>query len=470
MYIPHTTEDIEKARRILGIKEIDDIFREITNREEFFDPKELGKPLPQQKIIDYFENRSNIKRYKYFVGSGAYDHFIPPIVDSLVRSEFLTSYTPYQAEVSQGVLKIIWDFQSLICEILDQDVCNSSHYDGATAAAEAVLMAKRIYSKINENANKFLIANSVHPTYLNVIQTYTSNLNLHPVFIEFDEKGKLNIEKLMENINEDVFAVVIQSPNFFGVIEEDVSAIKNIVGDKITVLITTNPFVYFLIHPSGGMGAPSPKVDIVAANLQPFGIPLSFGGPYLGVIATRMEHIRNLPGRIIGQTVDKDGKTAYTMILQTREQHIRREKATSNICTNQGLMAIRNTIYLMSMGKDNLIKIAQKNYTNIRFLMTKINEEKLGKVVFENVFNEALFYIPNYTKVYKEIKDKCNVIFGINLSKFKLHKEMIDNLRKVGINHHLDDLAIICTTEKYSKQEINEVLDILKEISFQATI
>ncbi|MCS7243896.1 MAG: aminomethyl-transferring glycine dehydrogenase subunit GcvPA [Candidatus Calescibacterium sp.] len=459
MYIPHKPEEIEKAKKLLNIESIDQIFIKLTNKENFFDPSELGDKLSQQELINYFDNKlSQLKKYHYLVGSGAYDHFIPPIVDSLVRGEFLTSYTPYQAEVSQGTLKVIWDFQSYICEIFNQDVCNSSHYDGATAAAEAVLMAKRIYSKINPRANRYIIANSVHPTYCQVIKTYTENVGLTPIFTDFNQSGRVDIQCLENNLSEDVFAIVIQNPNFFGVIENDIQKIKELAGNRIVILVTLNPFIYFLIEP--------PKVDIVAASLQPFGIPLSFGGPYLGVIATSMENIRNLPGRIIGQTVDKHGRTAYTMILQTREQHIRREKATSNICTNQGLMAIRSTIYLMSMGRSNLIKVAQKNYTNVRFLLNKLVQYGVLISFFNDIFNEFLAFIPNYKNIYNELKDRHGIIFGIGLNRFKLSKPQVDNLRKIGISQELEDLAIICTTEKYSKKQLDVFCNYVKEVSF----
>lgn len=459
MYIPHTPEDIEKIKEFLGIKSVDDIFYNITGKQKFFEPIELGEPLSQQELIEYF-NSKQIKDFIYLVGAGAYDHFIPPVVDYLLRSEFVTSYTPYQPEVSQGVLKAIWDFQSLICEILGQEVSNSSHYDGATAAAEAVLMAKRIYSKINPSSNKILISNSLHPAYISVIETYTKVWNIKIDFIDFDNQGKINLESLENLINDDVFAVIVQNPNFWGVIEDKIDNLKQIIKDKILVLVVVNPFLYFLIDPL--------PADIVAASLQPFGIPLSFGGPYLGVIASSMKYIREIPGRIIGKTIDKDGKEAYTMILQTREQHIRREKANSNICTNQGLMAIRNTIYLMAMGKTNLIKVAQKNYTNIRFFIQKIKELSIGISLFTDVFNESLFYIPDYKKIYQELKRK-GVVLGISLDKVFLKPQQIENLEKIGIGKELDKLALICTTEKVSKEYLNNLCSLISEIQCNKT-
>ncbi|MCS7165218.1 MAG: aminomethyl-transferring glycine dehydrogenase subunit GcvPA [Candidatus Calescibacterium sp.] len=457
MYIPHTPDQIQKIKDILGIDSVDDIFQKITGKTNFFEPIELGEKLSQQELLYYFDEKlSGLKKYHYLVGCGAYDHFIPPVVDALMRSEFITSYTPYQPEISQGVLKAIWDFQSYVCEIFDMDVCNSSHYDGATAAAEAVLMAKRIYSKINPHAYKYIVLNSLHPNYIRVIQTYAESIELKPVFADFDQYGKADLSSLENLIDNDTFAIVIQNPNFWGVIENNIDKIKELVKQKIVILVTANPFVYFLIDP--------PKVDIVAASLQPFGIPLNFGGPYIGVIATSMENIRNLPGRIIGQTIDKDGKIAYTMILQTREQHIRREKATSNICTNQGLMAIRNLIYLMTMGKSNLIKVAKKNYTNIRFFISRLKELGIAKNIFEDIFNEALIYVPSYTEMYNQMKDKYSIILGVSLNKLNLLQSQVENLRKIGIDYDLKDLAIICTTEKYSKQQLDQFCNYLKEI------
>lgn len=454
MYIPHSKQDIEKLKKELKINSVEELFSILTGEEKFWNPVDLGKHYSQQELIQFFEQEA-IPDYSVLVGAGAYDHFIPPIVDSLIRSEFLTSYTPYQAEISQGTLKAIWDFQSLICEIFDQEVCNSSHYDGATASAEAVLMAKRIYSKTNPKANKYIIANSVNPIYSSVIKTYTQNINIHHSFVNFNKDGKIDLEDLQTKIDESVFAVIVQNPNFFGVIESDIKQIKKIIGDRILILIVSNPFLYFLVHP--------PEVDIVAANLQPFGIPLSFGGPYLGVIATSMKNIREMPGRIIGQTIDKNGKTAYTMILQTREQHIRREKATSNICTNQGLMAIRNTIYLLSMGKNNLIKVAQKNYTNIRYLLQKLHNIALP--IFEDVFNEALIFVPNYQKIYDQMKNDHKVLFGVSLNRFHAIDHIINNFKKIGINYDISNLALICTTEKYSKNKLDQFVNHIKNIS-----
>ncbi|MGC8734060.1 MAG: aminomethyl-transferring glycine dehydrogenase subunit GcvPA, partial [bacterium] len=396
MYIPTKQEILLKEISKLSnndFNDINELFKEITGKDSFYSPN-LPKPLSQIDIIQYFENNfKEIDQYKYLVGLGAYDHFIPPIVDELIRSEFLTSYTPYQAEISQGTLQAIWEFQSLISDLFNMDVCNSSHYDGATALSESLLMAYRIYP--NKNANKYIVANSINPHYFNVLKTYSYPFNFIPIFLDFDKTGKIDLNKLEELSKDDnIFAVIIQSPNLFGIIE-DINNIKNIIKNKLLILSILEPLAYFIL----------PKienVDIVSANLQSFGIPLSFGGPYLGVIATKKEYIRQLPGRIIGKTIDKDNNIAFTMILQTREQHIKREKANSNICTNQGLMAIRNAIYLLSLGKNNLIKIAKLNNLLINYLSEKLlNINKNIKLIFDYpVFNEMLFYIPNYNQIY----------------------------------------------------------------------
>jgi glycine dehydrogenase subunit 1 len=287
-----------------------------------------------------------------------------------------------------------------------------------------------------------------------------------PIFLDFDEAGKIDLNKLQElSKDEDIFAVIIQSPNLFGIIE-DVNNIKNIIKDKILILSISEPLAYFIL----------PKienVDIVSANLQSFGIPLSFGGPYLGVIATKKEYIRQLPGRIIGKTVDKDNNIAFTMILQTREQHIKREKANSNICTNQGLMAIRNAIYLLSLGKNNLIKIAKLNNLLINYLAQElISLNKNIKLIFEApVFNEMLFYIPNYNEIYSKLLNK-NIVFGTNLRKLyfdNLHyQNLINNLKVVFSEikemkdeNIFDNLSIIATTEKISINDINNVIQII---------
>jgi glycine dehydrogenase subunit 1 len=467
MYIPTKQEILlNKINELANtkLKSIDEIFKEITGKDSFYKPN-LNNPLSQIEIIEYFENVfKDLHLNKYFVGLGAYDHFIPPIVDELIRNEFLTSYTPYQAEISQGTLQAIWEFQSLISDLFNMDVCNSSHYDGATALSESLLMAYRIYS--NKKAYKYIVPNSINPHYFNVLKTYSYPFDFRPIFLGFDESGKIDLNKLQElSKDEDIFAVIIQSPNLFGIIE-DVNSIKNIIKDKVLILSILEPLAYFIL----------PKienVDIVSANLQSFGIPLSFGGPYLGVIATKKEYIRQLPGRIIGKTVDKDNNIAFTMILQTREQHIKREKANSNICTNQGLMAIRNTIYLLSLGKNNLIKIAKLNNLLINYLAQElISLNKNIKLIFESpVFNEMLFYIPNYNEVYYKLLNK-NIVFGTNLRKLyfdNLHyQNLINNLKVVfseikemkGENI-FDNLSIIATTEKISINDIHNIIQLI---------
>jgi glycine dehydrogenase subunit 1 len=467
MYIP-TKQGIllNKINELANtnFKSIDEIFKEITGKDSFYKPN-LNNPLSQIEIIEYFENVfKDVCLNKYFVGIGAYDHFVPPIVDELIRSEFLTSYTPYQAEISQGTLQAIWEFQSLISDLFNMDVCNSSHYDGATALSESLLMAYRIYS--NKKAYKYIVPNSINPHYFNVLKTYSYPFDFMPIFLDFDEAGKIDLNKLQElSKDEDIFAVIIQSPNLFGIIE-DVNNIKNIIKDKVLILSILEPLAYFIL----------PKienVDIVSANLQSFGIPLSFGGPYLGVIATKKEYIRQLPGRIIGKTVDKDNNIAFTMILQTREQHIKREKANSNICTNQGLMAIRNAIYLLSLGKNNLIKIAKLNNLLINYLAQElINLNKNIKLIFESpVFNEMLFYIPNYNEIYSKLLNK-NIVFGTNLRKLyfdNLHyQNLINNLKvvfsqikEIKDENIFDNLSIIATTEKISINDINNVIQVI---------
>jgi glycine dehydrogenase subunit 1 len=467
MYIPTKQEILlNKINELANtnFKSIDEIFKEITGKDSFYKPN-LNNPLSQIEVIEYFENLfKDIPINKYFVGLGAYDHFVPPIVDELIRSEFLTSYTPYQAEISQGTLQAVWEFQSLISDLFNMDVCNSSHYDGATALSESLLMAYRIYS--NKKAYKYIVPNSINPHYFNVLKTYSYPFDFMPIFLDFDETGKIDINKLQElSKDEDIFAVIIQSPNLFGIIE-DVNSIKNIIKDKVLILSILEPLAYFIL----------PKienVDIVSANLQSFGIPLSFGGPYLGVIATKKEYIRQLPGRIIGKTVDKDNNIAFTMILQTREQHIKREKANSNICTNQGLMAIRNAIYLLSLGKNNLIKIAKLNNLLINYLAQElISLNKNIKLIFESpVFNEMLFYIPNYNEIYSKLLNK-NIVFGTNLRKLyfdNLHyQNLINNLKvvfsqikEIKDENIFDNLSIIATTEKISINDINNIIKVI---------
>ncbi|MCS7217121.1 MAG: aminomethyl-transferring glycine dehydrogenase subunit GcvPA [Candidatus Bipolaricaulota bacterium] len=345
-YIPHTERDIEAMLRAVGLPDVEALFSDIPEevRRRF---RPLGLP-PRDEIwvsryIAGLAERSTGRRLIPFLGAGLYDHYVPPLVGHiLARSEFYTAYTPYQAEISQGTLTWMFEFQTMVCELTGLEVANASMYDGATALSEAVYMARRA-----TGGSTVLVPKSLHPHVREVLATYAWAAGLRLVDVPYDEAGQIQLGE----IPADTCALIVQEPNFFGVIE-DLSGLKERLG-KAFLIVYVNPIALGVLEPPGKFGA-----DVVVGEGQVLGLPLSFGGPLLGLFATRMEHLRRMPGRISGRTVDAEGKEGYVMALQTREQHIRREEATSNICTNSALCALAATVYLGALGPEGLRRIA----------------------------------------------------------------------------------------------------------------
>jgi len=345
-YIPNTAEAEKEILQAIGVKRFEDLLVNIP--ESFLKKFQINLPssLSEIEISKQMENLAGLNKHSEntvsFLGGGAYDHFVPAVVDFLIsRSEFYTAYTPYQAEVSQGTLQSIYEYQSMICQLMDMEVANASLYDGATALAEAAIMSVNITGR-----NKVLVSPLVNPLVIDVLRTYLDNREIEIEFLP-ESNDLTDFTDLADKLDDKVAALLMQSPNFLGNIENLNGVNKILEGNKSLFVVSVDPISLGILKSPGELGA-----DIAVAEGQPLGIHQSFGGPYLGVFAAEKSLVRKMPGRIVGETVDVDGKRGYVLVLQTREQHIRRERATSNICTNQGLMALAATIYLSLIGKN----------------------------------------------------------------------------------------------------------------------
>src|SRR3984885_5131771 len=341
-YLPKSDAERESMLREIGASSIDDLFASIPAEYRLARDLDIPRQMGESEIVDYFKQAAaqNANGYASFLGAGAYRHYRPVIIDSLVqRGEFLTSYTPYQPEITQGTLQAIFEFQTMICELTGMEIANASMYDGSTGAAESVSMAVRITLR-----SGVLVGRTVHPEYREVMHTYAQHQGLGAAPLGFGDDGRLDLAAPEESVTEETACVLVQSPNFFGVIE-DIPAIAEIVHQKGALLV-----VCIAEAVSLGVVRPPVEADIVSMVAQSFGVALSYGVPCWGIIAAKEKYVRQMPGRLVGETVDGQGRRGFVLTLSTREQHIRREKATSNICTNQALGALMATIYLVFYG------------------------------------------------------------------------------------------------------------------------
>jgi len=366
--------------KAIGVRSVDDLFSSIPPDYRLHGDLAIPRQMAESEIVDWFKERAreNGEGYTSFLGAGAYFHYRPVVIDALVqRGEFLTSYTPYQAEFAQGTLQAIFEFQTMISELTGMDLANASMYDGSTGAAEAVMMAVRITGK-----HGAVVARSLHPEYREVIGTYATHQGIPLSTVGYADSGRVDLKGLEAGITDDTACVLIQSPNFFGTIE-DVEAIAQIAHKRGALLVVSIAEAVSL-----GIVEPPRSADIVAMEAQSFGVPLGFGGPYCGVIATKDKFVRQMPGRLAGQTVDKKGKRGFVLTLATREQHIRREKATSNICTNQALVALMVNIFMTVYGKVGLRELAKQNLAKAVYAAGQFS--KHAKVLFAGAprFNE----------------------------------------------------------------------------------
>jgi len=418
--------------RAIGSRSIDDLFAPIPPEYRLNRDLKIPRQMAESEIVDWFRERSreNGDGYATFLGAGAYYHYRPVIIDSLIsRGEFLTAYTPYQAEISQGTLQSIFEFQTMICELTGMEVANASMYDGSTAAAEAVMMAVRLTGR-----RSVAVARSVHPEYREVLSTYAFHQGMPLATVPFNDSGRIDINELEAAITSDTACVLVQSPNFFGTIE-DVEAIGELAHSKGAMLVVAISEAISL-----GIIEPPRSADVIAMEAQSFGVPLGFGGPYCGVIATREAYVRQMPGRLVGQTTDRSGKRGFVLTLATREQHIRREKATSNICTNQALIATMATIYMTIYGREGLKELAAQNLAKATYAAGEF--AKKGKILFPGS--------PRFNEFVVQTRDDP---FEIN--KRLLAKKTIGGFPLSWHYPELGNAAVWCCTELNSKEQID---------------
>ncbi len=433
-FIPHTPEEEKEMLQELGIEDKEKLFSHIP--EEIKLKKSLSLPSPLSELeIEKELNKiaslnDTVRNYISFLGGGSYDHWIPSTVESLLsRGEIFSPYTPYQPEASQGTLTMLFEYQTMMCELFDMEVSNASVYDGATALAEACLMSLRITKR-----EKVLLSSAIHPEYRKVVHAYLESAGFGIEEIDFDQTGRTKLSDLKDKNLRDFGAIAIQNPNFFGVIE-DIEELKRISKeDLLLIACVVETMSLGVIAPPGSYGA-----DIAVGEGGSLGIPLSFGGPYLGIFTSRMKYIRNMPGRIVGETVDRDGKRGFVLTLATREQHIRRAKATSNICTNHNMCAIAATIYLASVGKRGFRKISEINLKKSHFLAKELSKRGIELLFLSPFFNEFAIKIKNPEKVIKRGLDE-GFIAGLPLERF--YPELKDALLiTVTETHSLSDLS-----------------------------
>ncbi|MGQ9510195.1 MAG: aminomethyl-transferring glycine dehydrogenase subunit GcvPA [Thermodesulfobacteriota bacterium] len=440
-YLPHTPEEIQEMLEWIGLGKIEDLFLMIPQKYRLSQPLNLPPPSPEPELMDKLK-KLQPPHYSTFLGGGAYRHFIPSIISHLIsRSEFYTAYTPYQPEISQGTLQAIFEFQTLMCDLTGMEVSNASMYDGASSLAEAILMAYRITRR-----RKIILSEALHPEYRRVIETYIDPIEQEIVMVPYlKEEGRIDKEYLFRLLDQEVSAVIIQNPNFFGVIE-DLSQISERVHKvgALLVISFSEPLAYGMLKPPGVFGA-----DIVAGEGQSLGIPLSYGGPYLGIFTTREKFIRNMPGRLVGETMDFEGRRGFVLTLATREQHIRRERATSNICTNEGLCALIATIYLSWLGKEGLKELALMNLSKAEYAKKVVSKVRGCKLAFTSpTFNEFVLELGrDPEEVLKRLK-RNGIIGGLPIRRF------YPNLK-----HHL----LVTVTEMNKKEEIDRWAEYLKK-------
>lgn len=444
-YIPNTNDDERKMLESIGVNSIEGLFNDIPEEVKLNRELNLNKSMSEIEVKKYLTNlatqNKTINDLTCFLGAGAYDHYIPSIVDHIIsKSEFYTSYTPYQAEISQGTLQYIFEYQTLISNLTGMDVSNASLYDGGSALGEASIMASNITRK-----DEIIVSKTVHPDSRRVLETYAHVQGLK--LIEIDElDGTTNLQQLEEKINENTAAVIVQSPNFFGIIE-DIEAVEGITHSvkKTMLVVSVDPISLGILKSPGELGA-----DIVVGEGQSLGIPLSYGGPYLGFIATKKKHMRKLPGRIVGQSIDVDGKRAFVLTLQAREQHIRRDKATSNICTNQGLNVLASVVYMVTLGKKGLREVATQSITKAHYAYDKITATGKYKPLFDKPF-------------FKEFAITSNVS-GEKINDELLKENILGGFILENSYPQYENGVLYCVTEKRTKKEIDTLASVLEGI------
>lgn len=439
-YIPHTDHDIAAMLTVIGATAVDDLFAHIPEELRRQATLHLPAGLSELEVRERLQTLAQVDKVGpetvAFLGAGAYPHFSPVVVDQIIqRSEFATAYTPYQPEVSQGTLQSIFEFQSFVATLFGLDVANASMYDGASATAEAVLMAKRL----SPQRSTVLLARSVHPQYRQVVRTYLEGApGVDIVEVPWGQDGRVDQAFLAQRLNDRVSCVVLGYPNVFGVIEE-VARISELArrNGVFTVTTTAEALALGLLKSPGELGA-----DIAVAEGQSFGLPVSYGGPGVGLFGCREKVLRNMPGRLVGETTDHEGRRGFVLTLATREQHIRREKATSNICTNQGLCALAVTVFLSLMGKQGLRELARRNVKKSHFARDLVLQQTQGRAPFAApFFNEFVLEIDNARAVWTRLKAQ-GVIAGIVLEDWY---------------PELKNCLLLCVTELHTREQIERL-------------
>ena len=441
-YLPNSPADREAMLRATGRRSISELFEQIPEELKLQKPLNLPGPLSEQEILEYFQKagRESAREYTSMLGAGAYSHYRPVAIDSLLsRGEFFTAYTPYQAELAQGTLQAMFEFQTLIAQLTGMDVSNASLYDGSSAMTEAVLMALRITRR-----ERVLVARSVHPEYRQVLATYVKHQGVPVEEIAFAKSGQLEASKLESALNEQTAAVVIQSPNFFGALEKP-QAIAELVhrAGALLIVVINEPLSLAIVRP------PS-DADIVCGEAQSFGVSVAYGGPYLGFLAAKNQFIRQMPGRLIGQTTDTEGRRGFVLTLATREQHIRREKATSNICTNQSLCALAATIYLSLFGKNGLKALAEQNLSKAQYAAKSLAAVEGVSLPFESPrFNEFVVRTEAAAGTVLDALLEEKIIGGLNLE---------------GFYPELKNHVLMCATELTSKAAMDRMAEVYRHV------
>jgi glycine dehydrogenase subunit 1 len=443
-FISNSETQVKEMLAALQVESIEELFQDVP-RQIWLDRPMENDGLSEYEGIKRLEEIAAENRFPFldnYLGAGAYEHHVPALISAVVsKSEFLTSYTPYQAEASQGMLQAIFEFQSAICALTGMDVSNASVYDGASACAEAALMSLRH----KKGSSKILVAETLHPHYLAVIKLYTEGADAEIVAVSFEKNGQLDISALEEQLDDRTACVIVQSPNFVGAMEDIPSFSAKIQDSGALLVLAANPMSYGIYRNAAELGA-----DIAIGETQPFGLPLQFGGPYAGYIACRQELVRQLPGRIVGETVDTKGNRGFVLTLQAREQHIRRDKATSNICTNQALAALACLVGILWYGKQGVKETALTNFQRASYLKSQLEQIAGVTTIDSPIFNEfAVHFGKPYETVWNRF-EKEGVACGVDLGRYY---------------PALKDYCLVAVTETKSKSQLDRYIDIAKEVA-----
>jgi glycine dehydrogenase subunit 1 len=442
-YVPHTDADRADMLAAIGVEKVEDLFHDVPAACRFPELN-LPEPLSEMEIMAELqalsEENLDTGHFASFLGAGAYQHYVPRVVDQIIsRSEFYTSYTPYQPEISQGTLQSIFEYQSMVCTLTGMEVANASHYDGATSLAEAVIMALNV---ARGRRKKVIVSPVVHPEYRAVVRTYTQGMGLQVVG---DEKPANTIDDLVALLDSDTACLIVQSPNFFGQVEDLGGLAEKVHAAKALLVVVTDPVSLGLLKPPGELGA-----DIVVGDGQALGNGLNFGGPYLGMFACRDKHVRKMAGRLVGQTVDAEGKRGFVLTLSTREQHIRRERATSNICTNQALCALATAVHLAALGPRGLRQLAELCYHKAQYAARQIDALNGYEVLASKPFvKEFVVRCPGPAKT---VNDYLLAEWGI-IGGYDLGRDYAS----------MEDHMLLCVTEVIRRDEIDALVDALAE-------